>query len=224
MRPGSSTRSFRCSGWSERSFPLQPMSLAVVSLPAPARRLTEVRISVRVRRRVVPVSSWNSALSSAVIRSSEGCSSRHSMYSANIAPSKCERSASFAPGALRDACRSCTAIWSLSGMPSNMPMTRAATIAAKSWTKSKPSLPTNGSRHRAQNSRTSGSRASIFFGVKTRDSRPRCMVCCGGSSKMNMPGGKSTSALMNSRMLERPLMSRLLSVKARSTSSARLTA
>ena len=66
--------------------------------------------------------------------------------------------------------------------------------------KSKPPAPTSGSRTCAQNSRTCGSSASIFFGVNTRDSRPRWIVWIGGSSKMKMPGGISMSALISSRM------------------------
>ena len=70
--------------------------------------------------------------------------------------------------------------------------------------KSKPSSPTSGSSVRAQNSRTFGSMASIFFGVNTRDSRPRWMSWIGGSSNSMMPGGISMSALMSSRIDPRP--------------------
>ena len=37
-------------------------------------------------------------------------------------------------------------------------------------------------------------------GVNTRDMRPRCIVCVGGSSNRITPGGSSTPALMMSRM------------------------
>ena len=77
-------------------------------------------------------------------------------------------------------------------------MVRIGICAPRSATKSKPPAPINGSRARAQNSRTLGSSASIFFGVNTRESRPRWTVCCGGSSKMTTPGGISMSAWMNS--------------------------
>ena len=56
--------------------------------------------------------------------------------------------------------------------------------------KSKWPAPTSGSRLWAQNSRIFGSSAFIFFGVNTRDSRPRCIVWIGGSSKMKTPDGQ----------------------------------
>ena len=65
--------------------------------------------------------------------------------------------------------------------------------------KSNPPAPTSGSRLRAQNSRTFGSIALIFRGVKTRESRPRCKSCPGGSSKMIEPGGISMPLLISSR-------------------------
>ena len=64
--------------------------------------------------------------------------------------------------------------------------------------KSNPPVPTSGSRLRAQNSRTFGSIAVIFFGVNTRESRPRWRSWRGGSSKMIEPGGISMSLLMSS--------------------------
>ena len=67
--------------------------------------------------------------------------------------------------------------------------------------KSKPPVPTSGSRLRAQNSRTFGSMAFIFFGVNTRESRPRCRSWPGGSSKMIEPGGISMPLLISSRMV-----------------------
>ncbi len=72
--------------------------------------------------------------------------------------------------------------------------------------KSKRPAPTRGSRLCAQNSRIFGSSAFIFFGVNTRDSRPRCMVWIGGSSKRMTPGGISMSALISSRIAPRPEM------------------
>ena len=87
-----------------------------------------------------------------------------------------------------------------------MPITRIGICAPRSRTKSKPPAPTSGSRLRAQNSRIFGSSASIFFGVNTRDSRLRCTVWIGGSSKMSTPGGISMSALISSRMAPRPEM------------------
>ena len=44
------------------------------------------------------------------------------------------------------------------------------------------------------------------FGVNARESRLRWIVCTGGSSKISVPGGCSTSALMISRTLPLPLM------------------
>ncbi len=90
------------------------------------------------------------------------------------------------------------ASWSASGMPNSMPMVRIGIWAPRCVMKSNPSSPTSGSRVMAQNSRTFGSMAPIFRGVNTRDSRPRCRSCSGGSSKMNVPGGISMSALMSS--------------------------
>ena len=86
MSERSSTSWRRWSGCSASTLPVQPIRRLVVSLPAPAITFTKVRISSRVSRRTVPVSSSNSAWSSSVIRSSEGCSARQSMYSANISP------------------------------------------------------------------------------------------------------------------------------------------
>ena len=90
--------------------------------------------------------------------------------------------------------------------------------------KSNPPLPTRGSRLRAQNSRTFGSIAPILRGVKTRVSRPRWMSCLGGSSKMNVPGGICTSALISSRMVPRAELYVFQSTEQRSTSSNRLSA
>jgi hypothetical protein len=73
-------------GWSERTFIVQPMSRWAVSFPAVARRFVYTRISSRVSERSVPVSSSNSASMSSVIISSDGWSTRQSMYSANSSP------------------------------------------------------------------------------------------------------------------------------------------
>ena len=67
------------------------------------------------------------------------------------------------------------ASWSSSGIPSSMPIVRMGICAPRSVTKSNRPEPTSGSRLRAQNSRTFGSSAFIFFGLNTRDSRPRWM-------------------------------------------------
>ena len=58
-------------------------------------------------------------------------------------------------------------------------------------------------------------------GVKTRDMRPRCVVCTGGSSKRMTPGGSSMSALMMSRMSLRVLVKVCQSSSAFSTSAWR---
>ena len=86
------------------------------------------------------------------------------------------------------------------------------------------SRPTSGSSASAQNRRICGSSAFIFFGVNTRESRPRCIVCWGGSSKMNTPGGIGMSFFMTSSTDPRPEMNVSRSVSPRSTSSNRLTA
>ncbi len=103
-------------------------------------------------------------------------------------------------------------------------MVRIGNCAPRSATKSKRPAPTSGSRARAQNSRTFGSRAFIFLGVNTRESRPRWTVCCGGSSKITMPGGISMFALMNSSTEPRAELNVSRSTSPRWTSSNRLTA
>ena len=72
---------------------------------------------------------------------------------------------------------------------------------------------------RRRSSRIFGSSAATFFGVNTRDSRLRWMVWVGGSSKMTTPGGISMSALMSSRIPPRPEMYVSRSTSPRSTSS-----
>ena len=85
-------------------------------------------------------------------------------------------------------------------------MTRIGMNLPRSAMKSKPPDPTSGSSTCAQKARTWGSSACIFFGVKTRESRPRCRSWVGGSSKRIDPGGISTLALMISRTEPRPEM------------------
>ena len=87
-----------------------------------------------------------------------------------------------------------------------MPITRIGICAPRSATKSNRSAPTSGSRLSTQNSRIFGSSAFIWRGVNTRESSARWMVCVGGSSKINMPGGISMFALISSRMPPRPEM------------------
>ena len=81
-----------------------------------------------------------------------------------------------------------TATWSDSGMPSSIPITRMGSSVASSAMMSKPSEPTSGSRQRTQYWRTWSSSAAMRRGVNTRDMRPRCIVCTGGSSKRITPG------------------------------------
>ena len=85
------------------------------------------------------------------------------------------RDASSSPSSIRkpSSRRSRIASWSCSGMPSSMPIVRMGICAPRSAMKSNRPAPTSGSRLRAQNSRTFGSRAFIFFGVNTRESSPR---------------------------------------------------
>ena len=74
MSERSSTSSRRWSGCSASTLPSQPISRPVVSLPAPGEHLgVGEHLVAGERADVVPVSSSNSALSSAVIRSSDGC-------------------------------------------------------------------------------------------------------------------------------------------------------
>ena len=183
--------------------------------------------SSRVRFRTVPVSSVSSALSSSVMRSSDGFLARQSMYSSNMPlPRKSPVGTYSSPSSILRPSSSVSrmASWSCSGMPSSMPITRIGIWAPRSPMKSKPPLPTSGSRLRAQNSRTWPSRASIFLGVKTRDITLRWMSWMGGSSMRTMPGGISMPALMSSRV--EPLPDRYVSQSTRpfSTSSNRLSA
>ncbi len=85
-------------------------------------------------------------------------------------------------------------------------MTRIGMNLPRFAMKSKLPEPTRGSSTCAQKARTWGSSACIFFGVKTRESRPRCRSWVGGSSKRMDPGGISTPALMISRTEPRPEM------------------
>ncbi len=71
----------------------------------------------------------------------------------------------------------------------------------------------------AQNSRTLPSRAFIRFGVKTRDIRPRCIVCSGGSSNSTTPGGSSIPDWTISRMSPRELEKVCQSTRPFSTSA-----
>ena len=125
------------------------------------------------------------------------------------------------PASVRSDASTCSRIatWSCSGIPSSMPITRIGICAPRSATKSKRPVPTSGSRLAAQNSRTCGSSAFIFFGVNTRESNPRCTVWIGGSSKMMTPGGISRFALISSRIAPRPEMYVSRSLRPRSTSS-----
>ena len=83
------------------------------------------------------------------------------------------------------------------------------------------SVPTSGSRQRTQNSRTWSSSAVIRRGVNTRDIRPRCIVCSGGSSNMTTPGGSSMPDWMISRMSLRQFENVCQSTSAFSTSAWR---
>ena len=58
-------------------------------------------------------------------------------------------------------------------------------------------------------------------GVKTRDIRPRCIVCSGGSSNITTPDGSSKPALMISRMSLRVLENVCQLTSAFSTSACR---
>ena len=116
------------------------------------------------------------------------------------------------------------ASWSCSGMPRRIADRPHGHLGAEVGDEVERPLPTSGSRVRAQNSRTLGSMAFIFFGVNTRDMTPRCTSWRGGSSKRIAPRGISKSALMSSRI--EPLPERYVSQSIRhgSTSSKRLSA
>ena len=88
--------------------------------------------------------------------SSDGCSARQSMYSANCSPLTKPSVTSIGwPASVRrlSSTRSRIASWSSSGMPSSIPITRIGICAPRSATKSKPPVPTSGSRLSAQSSR-----------------------------------------------------------------------
>ena len=58
-------------------------------------------------------------------------------------------------------------------------------------------------------------------GVKTRDIRPRCIACNGGSSKSTTPGGSCIPDWMISRMSPRQFENVFQSTSAFSTSACR---
>ena len=70
-------------------------------------------------------------------------------------------------------------------------MTFIGSIVASSSMMSNPLEPTRGSRQSMQYWRTWSSSSAIRRGVNTRDRRPRCSVCVGGSSNMMTPPGRS---------------------------------
>ena len=82
----------------------------------------------------------------------------------------------------------------------------------------------SGSRVRAQNSRTLGSIASMLFGVNTRDMRPRCASCAGGSSIRIIPDGTSIPDMMISSVEPFPERKVSQSTNPRSTSPYRVSA
>ena len=116
------------------------------------------------------------------MRSSEGCSARHSMYSCehvaagDVAPALTRMGW---PGLVRRSASVCsrTATWSCSGMPRSMPITRMGSSAPSSAMMSKPADPTSGSRQPAQYCRTWSSSAAMRLGVKTRDIEPAVHRC-----------------------------------------------
>ena len=109
-----------------------------------------------------------------------------------------------------------------SGMPMSMPTTRVGMIAPRSAAKSKWPVPTSGSSSSAHIARISGSSPETLRGVNIRESRLRWIVCVGGSSKINVPGGNSTPAFSRSSVTPRLEMNVSRSMCARSTSSKRL--
>ena len=160
--------------------------------------------------------------------SSDGCSARQSMYSANCSPSTSRlrhvhRLAGLGAEVRVDAVpdRLLVLLGDAEQHPDH-PHRHLRAEVGDEVEAARP--PTSGSRHCAQNSRIFGSSAATFFGVNTRDRRLRWMVCVGGSSKISTPGGISMSALMSSRMPPRPEMNVSRSTRPRSTSSKRLSA
>ena len=94
--------------------------------------------------------------------------------------------------------------WFCSGMPNRLPIVCIGIIAPISAMKSNRPEPTRGSSARTQNSRVSGSMASIRRGVKTLESKRRWRSCIGGSSNRMSPGGTSIPLRMMSIVVPRP--------------------
>ena len=105
-----------------------------------------------------------------------------------------------------------------------MPMTLIGISRLSVSMRSNRGWPTSGSRQRAQNSRIFGSRSATRRGENTRATSCRWMLWTGGSSKMRVPGGISTFALISSRMEPREEENVSVSVSTRSTSAKRLRA
>jgi hypothetical protein len=114
-----------------------------------------------------------------------------------------------------------TVVWSDSGMPRSIPITFMGMTTPSSATMSKRSAPTSGSRQLTQKARTWSSSSAMRLGVNTRDIRPRCIVCTGGSSNSTTPGGSSMPDCRISRMSLRALENVCQSTSAFSTSAWR---
>ena len=115
-----------------------------------------------------------------------------------------------------------TATWSCSGMPRSMPMTLHREHRGQLGDDVEPA----GADERVEavgcSTAGPGPRARPSGGgVKTRDMRPRCTVCTGGSSNMITPPGRSKPDRMTSRMSDRVLVKIFQLTRAFSMSACR---
>ena len=204
IRDRSSTSSRRWSGWSPRTLPVQPINRLVVSLPAEASTLTKVRISSRVRRRTVPVSSSNSAcmqlgheVVGGVFDAPVDVLAEERVVgelSLAVAHAACR-----ARGAASSSARAADRLLVLLGDPEQHADHPHGHLGAEIGDE----VEAVGAHERIEDLgavlRGSAARGrSSSSGVKTRESTPRWAVCMGGSSMMKTPlGGMSMSALID---------------------------
>ena len=125
--------------------------------------------------------------------SSDGCFSRQSRYSLKKTAVAIIVLAACWSGSAEPSCRLCWTIsrraaWSFLGMPTSIPMTCTGSFSEKSFMKSKLSRPSISSTISVHTWRIWASRPLTARGVNRRETMPRCRVCSGGSSLMNIPG------------------------------------
>ena len=205
------TRSLRCSGCSASTLPAQPISRLVVSLPADAKTCRKIK---QLALAAAPAGCTGLVcelgVEQLVMRSSEGCSARQSMYSPKNASSvglgPLARSliracpAAFGSQALVGTVTRDAPLGPLRGCPSSMPITRIGICAPRSATKSNRSVPTSGSRYVARRTRGSSARGRSSSWGEDPGEQSRWTLCSGGSSKIKAPCGISNFRLDRSRI------------------------